>query len=130
MSGHTIMIVDETPEHRDILQRLLHAEGYRVIEATPGDSALDQAVDQPPDLILVELSLPGQRAWETVRRLSTQPTLSGIPLLGTTVYHTLLTSTRVEALGCSGYVEKPFDLDELLRRIDTLLSGTSTPLCA
>ncbi|HEY3228430.1 MAG TPA: response regulator, partial [Roseiflexaceae bacterium] len=69
MQRRTIMIVDETPDHRSILRRLLAAVGYRVLEAASGADALDQARDVRPDLILMALSLPGQPGWDTARLL-------------------------------------------------------------
>jgi CheY-like chemotaxis protein len=123
------MIVDEMPDHRHILRRLLNAEGYRVLEAEGAD-ALDRACAERPDLILMALSLPGHPGWETVRLLHDQPALARTPILGTTVYNTLLTAPRVRALGCVGFVDKPFDMDELLRRIDQLLSGEPQPVLA
>ena len=117
------MIVDEMPDHRHILCRLLNAEGYRVLEADCGADALHQACAERPDLILLALSPPGQPGWETVRLLHAQPALASTPILGTTVYNTLLTAPRVRALGCVDFVDKPFDIDDLLRRIDRLLSG-------
>ena len=121
MALQTIMIIDETPDHRDMLGRLLRSIGYRVLEATPGQAAIDQARGERPDLILTALSLPGQPAWETARLLRDQPALSDTPMLGTSVYSPLLTPSRAQALGCADYVNKPFDLDDLLRRIMLLL---------
>src|SRR3954463_316447 len=117
MTRHTIMIIDDTPDHRDMLGRLLRAVGYRVLEASPGQAALDQASGERPDLILTTLSLPGQPAWETARLLRDQPALIDTPIMGSSVYSPLLSHSRAQALGCADYVNKPFDLDDLLRRI-------------
>ena len=121
MAQRTILIIDETPDHRDILGRLLRAVGFRVIEAAPGNEALRKACDAPPDLILTALSLPGQPAWETTRLLRAEPALAATPILGTTLYDTLLPWAWMRRLGCSDFVDKPFDIDELLRRIERLL---------
>ena len=130
MSLRTIMIIDDTPDHRDMLGRLLRAVGYRVLEASPGEAALEQARGERPDLILAALSLPGQPAWETARLLRDQPALADTPILGASVYNPLLTPSRAQALGCADYVDKPFDLDDLLRRIMQLLSGATPTLLA
>jgi CheY-like chemotaxis protein len=130
MALHTIMIIDDTPDHRDMLGRLLRAVGYRVLEAIPGQAALDQARGERPDLILTALSLPGQPAWETARLLRNQQTLADTPILGASVYSPLLTLSRAQALGCADYVNKPFDLDDLLRRILLLLPNASPTLLA
>jgi CheY-like chemotaxis protein len=115
------MIIDDTPDHRSILCRLLGSAGYRVLEAATSSDALDQARDEQPDLILMALSLPGHPSWETARLLAAQPAFAHTPILGTTIYNTLLTAPRVRSLGCADFVDKPFDIDDLLRRISLLL---------
>ena len=121
MALQTIMIIDETPDHRDMLGRLLRAVGYRVLEASPGEAALEQARRERPDLILTALSLPGQPAWETARLIAQQPGLGSTPILAATVFNTLLPWPRIRAIGCADLLDKPFDLDELLRRVAALL---------
>ena len=120
MQRRTIMIVDEISDHRGILRRLLDAVGYHVLESSSAD-ALDRARAERPDLILMALSLPGHPDWETARLLRAQPALADTPILGTTVYNTLLTAPRVRAIGCIDFVDKPFNLDDLLYRISRLL---------
>src|SRR5262245_45643087 len=110
MQHRTILIVDEMPEHRSILRRLLHAMDYRVLEAASVADALDQARAQQPNLILMALTLSGQASWETARALCAQPTLQHTPILGTTVYNTLLTASGLRSIGCVDFVDKPFDL--------------------
>ncbi|HET9224753.1 MAG TPA: response regulator [Roseiflexaceae bacterium] len=129
MQRRTIMIVDETPDHRRILRLLLAAVGYRVLESS-GDDALDRVSAEQPDLILMAISLPGHPGWETARRLCAQPALAETPILGTTVYNTLLTAPRVRAIGCVDFVDKPFDLDDLLYRISRLLPEVPRPAFA
>jgi CheY-like chemotaxis protein len=121
MQKRTIMIIDETPDHRDILGRLLRAVGYRVVEAGPGEEALNTARDERPDLILTALALPGQPTWETTRLLRSQPALDATPILATTIYNTLLPWSRVRAIGCTDCFDKPFDFDEVLYRVSALL---------
>jgi two-component system cell cycle response regulator DivK len=130
MAHRTIMIIDEIPDHRTILCHLLRAEGYRVLEALPDEEALDRARRERPDLILTALSLPGQPGWEIARRLRAQPALQHTPILGTTVYNTLLSASHIRAIGCVGYIDKPFDLDDLLDRISSLLRDAPHPTMA
>jgi CheY-like chemotaxis protein len=129
MQRRTIMIVDETPDHRRILRRLLDAVGYRVLESSGAD-ALHRASAERPDLILMAISLPGHPGWEMARMLRAQPVLAQTPILGTTVYNTLLTAPRVRAIGCVDFVDKPFDLDDLLYRISRLLPDAPWPAFA
>jgi two-component system OmpR family response regulator len=101
----TILIIDNEPDHRDILARLLRSYGYAVIEAT-SSTAFDQASVRRPDLILCSLSLPGQHLWETVRHLRSLSELTTVPVLGATVYTTLIKRSWAQAIGCTDYVEK------------------------
>jgi len=130
MANRTILIIDDTLDHRDLLCRLLRAVGFHVVEAAPGAEALDQARAARPDLILMALSLPGQPAWETARLLRTLPALDDTPILGASVYTPLLTPSRARLLGCADYLDKPFDLDDLLRRITMLLPDTPPAMMA
>jgi len=121
MASYTIMVIDDIPDHRDVLRRVLQAVGYQVIESTSGAEALQHARQSQPDLILSAISLPGQPAWESARQLHAQPDLAHMPILATTMYRTLLSTTRLQTLGCVDCIEKPFDLDMLLQRILLLL---------
>jgi DNA-binding response OmpR family regulator len=121
MAAHTIMIIDEAHEHRDILSRLLRAVGYRVVESDPGENAVGRAQSESPDLILMSLSLPGQPSWETARALRSLPSVRHTPILGATTLTTLLPHSHLRSLGCEDYIAKPFDLDDLLSRIRALL---------
>jgi CheY-like chemotaxis protein len=129
MASRTILIIEDIPDHRDFMCRLLRAVGYRVVEATPA-SALETARQERPDLILTSLSLPGQPAWETARLLAQQPGLANTPILGATVFNTLLPWSRVRAIGCADFLDKPLDLDELLRRVAALLPERPQPMLA
>ncbi|MDZ4717827.1 MAG: response regulator [Roseiflexaceae bacterium] len=121
MALQTILIIDDAAEHRDILSRLLRATGYDVFEVLPGPDALARAMQVQPDLILANLSLPGQPGWETVRQLRTHAPLAHTPVLGTTVFTTLVPRWRVQSIGCTDCVDKPFDFDMVLSRVRGLL---------
>lgn len=127
MKRQTILIVDETQDHREILRHFLQVVGYRVIAVASSQEALVQARSEQPDLILAALSLPGQPAWETARALRDTPELAGTPILGTTVYTTLLTLSRVRAIGCNDFIAKPVDFDGLLYQIGRLMPPAFAP---
>ncbi|HEU5089349.1 MAG TPA: response regulator [Roseiflexaceae bacterium] len=126
MPRSTILIIDDSAEHRDIVSRLLRAADFTVYEAQPGLEALDIANTQQPDLILLGLSLPGQPGWETARQLRNRAALRHVPILGATVFNALISRARARAIGCVDYVDKPFDLDVLLARIHSLLGPAPT----
>jgi CheY-like chemotaxis protein len=130
MAQHTILIIDEAHEHRDILSRLLRAVGYRVVESDPGEAAVGRVEAELPDLILMSLSLPGQPAWETARALRSLPSARHTPILGATTLTTLLAHSQLRSLGCEDYIAKPFDFDDLLARIRQLLPDVAAPALA
>lgn len=116
----TILVVDQAAEHRDILGRLLRSIGYQVVEAVPGSEALAEAERTNPNLMLVELTLPGQAAWETAHQL--RSTFANIPIVGTTDLTTLLSRRSLERMGFAGYIDKPFDLDALVDCVTMLVA--------
>ncbi|MGB9751889.1 MAG: response regulator [Roseiflexus castenholzii] len=122
MAHRTILIIDEDPDHRAILVRLLRFSGYHVIEAAPSNAPDRFSSGIRPDLILCSLSLPGQCAWETVRQLHTLSEIAAVPILATTVYTTLIKRSQVQSIGCVDYIDKPFDLDGLITYVRNLLS--------
>lgn len=121
MNQQTILIVDTTPDHLVILRRMLASAGYRVLEAHSGAEASALAQRERPDLILAALAVPGHPDWSAAEELATSASQHQIPVLGTTVYSTLLSAPRARAIGWNDYVEKPFNLDELLHHIRRLL---------
>lgn len=121
MNQQTILIVDSTPDHLIILRRMLSAAGYRVLEARSGGEASALAQRERPDLILAALAMPGHPEWSAAEELAASASRQHIPLLGTTVYSTLLSAPRARAIGWNDYVEKPFHLDELLHHVRRLL---------
>jgi DNA-binding response OmpR family regulator len=121
MLHRPILIVDDTAEHRDIVGRLLRAAGFNVIEMSPGPQVIEIAHEHLPDLILLGLSLPGQPAWETADQLRRSARLRHVPILGATVFTTLISRARARSIGCVDYIDKPFDLDSLLSRVYSLI---------
>ena len=118
---NTILVIDDTPDHLELISRVLGAYGYQVLAAQDDTSGLHAATSQRPDLVLLALTHPGAPGWERQRQLSAQPEFGGAPVLGTTVYSTLVSQARAESIGCAGYLEKPFSIDSLLDRVQRLL---------
>ena len=107
-------------DHRSIVGMLLRERFLPRTQKQFRRWSTRQARAERPDLILTTLSLPGQPAWETARLLRNEPVLAETPILGTTIYNTLLPWAWVRRIGCNDYVDKPYDIDDLLRRINQL----------
>ncbi len=114
----TILVVEDEERIRQFLQRGLGFEGYRVEAAADGTSALEIARDNPPDLVLLDLMLPGIDGLEVCRRLRA---VSDVPILMLTAKEAI--EDRVAGLdaGADDYLVKPFAFDELMARVRALL---------
>ena len=113
-----ILVIEDEERIRNFLQRGLTFEGYRVDTAPDGEAGLDIARDNPPDLVLLDLMLPGLDGLEVCRRLRS---VSDVPILMLTARESV--EDRVTGLdaGADDYLVKPFAFDELMARVRALL---------
>src|SRR5258708_15600102 len=118
MKAH-ILIVDDDPRITDLLRRVLAYEGYSVTTATTGQEALNRMLEHPPDLIILDIMLPGLNGLEVTQRL--REAGDSIPILMLTARDTV--ADRVQGLetGADDYLVKPFAPEELVARVKALL---------
>lgn len=118
MKAH-ILVVDDDPRITDLLRRILAFEGYSVNVASSGDEALRKALERPPDLIVLDIMLPGVDGLEVARRLRAAG--DSVPILMLTARDAV--PNRVEGLeaGADDYLVKPFAPEELVARVKALL---------
>ena len=110
MTGKGLILVVEDNEANQMLVRaVLEMEGYRVELAGSADEALEQLRDSPPDLILMDVQLPGEDGLSLTRRIKADPATCAIPVVALTAH--AMTGDRELALnaGCAGYISKPID---------------------
>lgn len=116
-----ILVADDDPDIRELVALRLTRAGYRVETAADGLEAFDRAVELRPDLVVLDVSMPGADGFETSRRLRGDPRTAHVPVIFLTA------RTRDEdvltgyARGGDGYVTKPFEPQELLDRVDALI---------
>ncbi|MEH2077772.1 MAG: hybrid sensor histidine kinase/response regulator [Nostoc sp.] len=117
---YRILAVDDIRDNLILVQTILESEGYEIDLASDGIKALRQVEQSPPDLILLDVMMPGMDGYEVTRRIRQNPALSYIPILLITAFHE---SSVVEGLdvGADDFIRKPFDTDELLARVRSLL---------
>ncbi len=120
-----ILVVDDSEDMRDLLQRLLERAGYRVVVAQDGQASLTQAKRHHPDLILMDLSLPDMDGWEAVRHLRKMREFGTIPILAVTAHVSPFEEDRAMAAGCTAHLGKPFDTRVLLQEVARLLTSRS-----
>ena len=117
-TGKKILVVDDREDSRRLVWKILGRRGYEVIGAGTGEDAINIAKTEVPDLILMDIRLPGGiDGLEATRRIKAMPQLAHISILAMTA------SVRPEDMqqaldeGCSGFVRKPIDIDELPRQV-------------
>lgn len=115
-----ILAVDDTPDNLILVQTILESEGFEMDLVADGISALQQITESPPDLILLDVMMPGIDGYEVTRRIRSNTALPYIPILLITAF---TESSVVEGLdaGADDFIRKPFDTDELLARVRSLL---------
>ncbi|MBN1964648.1 MAG: response regulator [Anaerolineae bacterium] len=113
MSNARILIVEDNPDNRTLINDILVALEYTVIEAIDGEEGISMARREQPDLILMDLSLPTMDGWTATRQIKSNPALSHIPIIALTAH--AMVGDREKALdaGCDDYIAKPIDLREL-----------------
>ena len=117
-----ILAVDDQEDNRRILRDLLTSAGYEVSEAMTGEEALAQAEALVPDLILMDIQLPGIDGYEATRRIKANPALARIPLIVVTSYALSGDEAKAMAAGADAYVSKPFSPRTLLAKVREYLS--------
>jgi CheY-like chemotaxis protein len=118
----TILVVEDNEPSRDVLSRRLERRGYRVLLAADGQQAVSNARTALPDLILMDLGLPGIDGWEATRRLKADATTRHIPVIVLSAH--AMTNDREMALAAGGdeFDTKPVRFEQLLVKIASLLA--------
>ena len=116
-----ILVVDDSLDNLRILGELLRVEGYFVRVASDGASALDDAISDPPDLILLDLMMPMMNGFEVCQRLKAEPQLSAIPVIFLSAVDESNEKVRAFSAGAVDYVSKPFHFPEVRMRVETHL---------
>ncbi len=123
--GKRILIVDDSEDMRVLLEQILEEEAYVLEFAENGQEALDGAKRFRPDLILMDMSLPGLSGWEVVPQLRLMPEFSHTPIIAVTAHVSKADQERSLALGCTAHLGKPFDIAAVLDMIAAMLEDPS-----
>ncbi|HEX8980888.1 MAG TPA: HD domain-containing phosphohydrolase [Parasulfuritortus sp.] len=121
--GH-ILIADDTPASLRLLTDILKAEGYEVRSAISGELALHAAMAQPPELMLLDIRMPGMNGFEVCQRLKTQDAIRDVPVIFVSAMSDTLEKLKGFELGAVDYVTKPYQREELLARVHTHIELT------
>ncbi|WP_075213980.1 response regulator [Mongoliimonas terrestris] len=118
----SILLVEDNDLNRDMLSRRLTRAGHVVTMAVDGLEAVTRTAAERPDLVLMDLSLPGIDGWEATRRIRATPDGRTLPIIALTAHAMLGERERALDAGCDDFDTKPVDLPRLLGKIDVLLA--------
>ncbi len=126
-TGKKILVVEDKEDSRVLVGKILRLRGYEVIEAGTGEDAITMAQNEFPDLILMDVRMPGEiDGLEATRRIKARPQLAHIPILAMTASVRPEDMQRALSKGCSGFVRKPIDIDELPRQVAEHIARASS----
>ena len=112
-----VLLVEDQEDNRRILRDLLTSAGYEIREALTGEDGVRLADEYRPDLILMDIQLPGVDGYEATRQIKANPALRAIPIIAVTSYALSGDDVKAREAGCDGYVAKPFSPRALLVKI-------------
>jgi two-component system cell cycle response regulator DivK len=120
--GKLILVVEDQEDNRIILRDLLTNSGFEVVEAVNGIDGVRMAKKLLPDLILMDIQLPGIDGYEATRQIKAKANLSSIPIIVVTSYALSGDDKKAYNAGCDDYVSKPFSPRKLLEKVRTFLN--------
>jgi two-component system, OmpR family, KDP operon response regulator KdpE len=123
MSSATILVVDDEPQIRRVMRTALTAHGYTITEARSGEEALEEVRREPPDLVLLDINMPGIGGLQACREIREG---SEVPIIVLTVRSTEKDKVKALDAGADDYVVKPFGMEELLARVRAALRRSSS----
>lgn len=118
----TVLIVEDDPAARKLLSECLGFHGFETVAVGSGEEALPIAVADQPDLVVLDIGLPGIDGWETLRRLQGMSVTSRIPVVMVTCFDAVEDLIRGYSSGVTYYIAKPYQQDELLRGLRMALT--------
>jgi CheY-like chemotaxis protein len=118
-----VLVVEDEPENRLLLDMILSAEGYQVFEVEDGPGALPAARDARPDIILLDVMMPGLNGYAVLEQLRADPDVGHTPVIMLTALAQRGDVERAVESGADGYVSKPFEPDELLQAMDKVVQA-------
>ena len=117
MTGEQILVVEDNEKNMKLFRDVLVATGYRTLEATTGIEAIDVASEHTPDLVLMDIQLPGLDGVQALHRLRANARTATIPILALTAQAMQGDRERFLAAGFDGYVSKPVNVRELIETV-------------
>lgn len=116
-----VLIVEDNEDNRIVYATMLKYYGYTIVEATNGEDAIRLAAEEMPDIILMDISIPGIDGWEAAERIKGNPDTESIPIVAVTAHALPEHRQRAEDLDCEGYLTKPCEPRTLLNEVRRII---------
>ncbi len=117
----TILVIDDSAEHLELVRRILTARGCRVLVAADAETGLQLAVEQPPDVFVIDLGLPDIDGQTLIGRLRHMAMFADTPIIACTAWPEETARSMVEMYGCTDYISKPIRIADFADRITSYL---------
>jgi CheY-like chemotaxis protein len=121
MAGELILVVEDNDKNRKLVRDVLTVRGYRLLEAVTGEDGVRLAREHRPDLVLMDIQLPGIDGIEALRQLRADPALAGTPVLAVTASAMTHDRQKILAAGFDGYQSKPISVRPFLEAVREVL---------
>jgi two-component system, cell cycle response regulator DivK len=121
----TILYVEDNPDNRNLIRRVLMSEGYSMVEAINGRQAIEKLEDGGIDLILMDINMPDMDGYTLTSQIKAMEKFTKIPIVAVTA--NVMRGDREKSLeaGCDGYIQKPIDIDILAQQIERFLTRST-----
>jgi len=119
----TVLIIEENEDNMELISFILKGEGYDLIQAGTGEDGVDLALEHRPDVILLDIQLPGIDGYEVLKRIRGTDIGRSIPIIAMTSYAMAGDRERLLAAGCNGYIDKPISPDTVVKQIQATVEG-------
>jgi two-component system, cell cycle response regulator DivK len=113
-----ILVVEDNESNLYLIRYILEKCGFDVIEAKSGTAAVDLAIREKPDLVIMDIQLPDINGLEVTKRIRTSPADAGTPIVALTSYAMVGDKEMALAAGCTGYIEKPINPETFVKDIE------------
>jgi two-component system cell cycle response regulator DivK len=124
-SKGTILYVEDNVDNRTLVRRILLSEDYELIEAVNAMDALRVLESTKPDLILMDINMPDMDGYTLTSRIKTTPGFERVPILALTANVMRGDKEKTLEAGCDGYIQKPLDIDQLVREVERFLARSA-----
>jgi two-component system, cell cycle response regulator DivK len=118
----TILYVEDNPDNRLLVRRILLSEDYSLLEATDAMDALNVLKTAQPDLILMDINMPDMDGYTLTAKIKSMPGFERVPILAVTANVMRGDKEKTLEAGCDGYIQKPLDIEQLTREIERFIS--------